>query len=291
SDLPLSQLTDLFPDLLSVVVGIVREGRLFIARSEDELLPGDLAYVVAAEGQVRRTLGLFGHDSPPPTRIVIAGAGNVARYVARQLAERDGQVRLKMVEIDAEQARAAAEALPHTVVLAGSALDARLLQEADIASADLLLALTNNDQVNMLAGVMAKRLGCKSNLVLINEPSHRLVADSLDIDSWINPRAVTISRVLQHIRRGRILAVHSIQDGLGEIIEAEAMETSPLVGPALREADLPEGIRIGAVVRNGKVQPPGGGLRIKAGDRVILLALSDAIRKVETLFRVSLDYF
>lgn len=288
---PLAQLTGLFPDLLSIVVGIVREGRLFVPHADDEILPGDLAYVIASDGQLQRTLSLFGHESPPVKRIVIAGSGNVARFVAREIEAREGQMRLKLIEVDAVRARAAADSLRHAVVLAGSALDSRLLQEADIDEADLMLALTNDDQVNMLTGVMAKRMGCKANLVLINDPSYHSLADSLDIDSWINPRSVTISRVLQHVRRGRILAVHSVENGGGEIIEAEALETSPLVGPTLREAELPDEIRIGTVIREGRILRPDGDMRIKAGDRVVIFALAEAIRKVEQLFRVSLDYF
>lgn len=288
---PLSQLSELFPDLVSVVVGIVREGKLFIPHSQDQLFAGDLAYVVAVEEQVLRTLALFGHDEPPASRIVIVGAGNVGLYAARKIEARQSHNRVKIIEMDRGRALAAAEKLRHAVVLVGSALDQKLLREADIADADLLLALTNNDQVNMLAGVMAKRLGCKSNLVLINDPGYHGFVESLDIDSWLNPRSVTISRVLQHIRRGRILAVYSVQEGGGEVIEAEALETSPLVGPQLRDADLPEGVRIGALIRNGEILRPNGSTRIRAKDRVVVFALADAIKKVEQLFRVSLDYF
>jgi trk system potassium uptake protein TrkA len=113
------------------------------------------------------------------------------------------------------------------------------------------LRLTNSDQVNVLTTVMAKKLGCKAGLVLLNNPAYHDITPTMGIDAYINPRNVTISRVLQHVRRGRIRAVHSIQRGAAEIIEAEALETSPLVGTPLRDIDLPTGMRFGAIYRDG----------------------------------------
>ncbi|MFN3766190.1 MAG: TrkA C-terminal domain-containing protein, partial [Aliihoeflea sp.] len=173
----------------------------------------------------------------------------------------------------------------------GSALDQKLLQEADIAEADLMVAVTNDDQVNILSSVLAKQLGCKSNLVLINNPTYHDFTDMLGIDAHVNPRTVTISRVLQHVRRGRIRAVHSIHRGAAEIIEAEALETSPLVGPELRELELPDGMRLGAIYRNGEVLKPSGTMRIKPKDRIVMFVMAKAVKQVEQLFRVSLEFF
>jgi trk system potassium uptake protein len=138
---------------------------------------------------------------------------------------------------------------------------------------------------------MAKRLGCKSNLALINNPTYLDITKSIGIDATVNPGTVTVSRILQHVRRGRIRAVHSIQRGAAEIIEAEALETSPLVGPFLRELDLPDGMRIGAIYRDGEVIKPSGSLRIKPKDRVVIFALAHAVKQVEQMFRVSLEFF
>jgi trk system potassium uptake protein TrkA len=288
---PLSQLTELFPDLPSTVVGISRNERLFIPHSADQLFAGDLAYVVTTKDQVRRTLGLFGHDETEAARIVIAGGGNIGLHVARTMEGRQTRARVKIIESAPERAVAVADELRRTVVLQGSALDQKLLLEADIQDADLMVALTNNDQVNILASTMAKRLGCKSNLALINNPAFHELSKTLGIDAYVNPRSVTISRVLQHVRRGRIRAVHSVQKGAAEIVEAEALETSPLVGTALRELDLPNGMRIGAVYREGEVLKPSGSLRIKPKDRVVIFALALAVKQVEQMFRVSLEFF
>ncbi|MCV0396860.1 MAG: Trk system potassium transporter TrkA [Rhizobiaceae bacterium] len=288
---PLQQLSELFPDLPSTVVGISREGHLYIPHSGDQLNAGDLAYVVTTKSQVRRTLGLFGHEEKEASRIVIAGGGNIGLYVSRTIEEKQASTRVKIIEDSRERAIVIADRLRRTVVLHGSALDQRLLAEADIQDADLMLALTNNDQVNILSSVMAKRLGCKSNLALINNPTYHDFAKTLGIDAHVNPRTVTISRVLQHVRRGRIRAVHSIHKGAAEIIEAEALETSPLVGPALRDLSLPDGIRIGAVYRDGQVLKPSGEMKIRAKDRVVIFALGKAVKQVEQMFRVSLEFF
>ncbi|MDH6234682.1 trk system potassium uptake protein TrkA [Mesorhizobium soli] len=288
---PLAQLSELFPDLPSTVVGITRGGTLFIPHSADQLEPGDLAHVVTAKEQVHRTLGLFGHEEQEATRIVIAGGGNIGLYVAKTIEQRQSRTKIKIVESVRERAVTIADQLRRTVVLNGSALDQKLLMEADIQDADLMVTLTNNDQVNILSSVMAKRLGCKANLVLINNPAYQDLTESLDIDAYVNPSSVTISRVLQHVRRGRIRAVHSVQRGAAEIIEAEALETSPLVGSNLSDLDLPDGMRIGAIYRDGQVIKPNGQSRIKPKDRVVIFALAHAVRHVEQMFRVSLEFF
>ncbi|MAY61118.1 MAG: Trk system potassium transporter TrkA [Rhizobiales bacterium] len=288
---PLDQLSELFPDLNATVVGVWRHEKLFVPHSTDQLETGDLAYVVCQRDAVRRTLGLFGHEEQEAARIVIAGGGNIGFYVAHAIEERQSRTRLKIIENNRTRAVSIADSLKRTVVINGSSLDQEILVEADVPDADLIVALTNDDQVNILTSVMAKRLGCQANMALINNPSYHDFTRTLGIDAHINPREVTISRILQHVRRGRIRAVHSVQKGAAEIIEAEAMETSPLVGKPLRDLDLPDGVRIGAVYREKTVIRPDGDTRIKAKDRVVMFATLDAVRHVEQMFRVSLEFF
>ena len=288
---PLNQLSDLFPDLAATVVGVWRAEKLFIPHSSDQLLAGDLVYVVSRNDQVRRTLSLFGHEETEARRIVIAGGGNIGHFVASELERRGTRANVKILEASRARAVEIADTLRRTIVLHGSALDQQIMQEADIQDAELMVALTNDDQVNILSAVMAKRLGCQSTMSLINDLGYQSFTATLGIDAQINPRAVTISRVLQHMRRGRIRQVYSVQKGQAEILEAEALETSPLVAGPLREIELPGNIRIGAIYRDGKVLKPDGGFRIKAHDRVVIFAESSAVKKVEQLFRVSLQFF
>ena len=290
-DTPLAQLTELFPDLQAVVVGISRDGTLFVPRSSDSMAVGDQVYVVAEAGQVKRVLGIFGHEEQVANRVVIAGGGNIGMFVAATLEARGAAAKVKIIETNRERAIAIADQLKRTVVLNGSALDQDILTEADIQDTDTMVALSNEDEVNIIACVMAKRLGCRSTMALINNRAYPTFTDMLGIDATVNPRSVTVSKILQHVRRGRIRGVHSIENGKAEVIEAEALETSPLVGKPLRELNLPDDIRIGAVYRDGKVIVPDGGTQIAARDRVIIFATAEHVHEVEHMFRVSLEFF
>ena len=255
------------------------------------MLVGDRVYVVCESSQVRRTLGIFGHEEPEAHRVVIAGGGNIGLYVARSLEARGSRAKIKIIEASRERAISIADQLRRTVVLHGSSLDQEILREADIQDADTLVALTNDDEVNILTCVMAKRLGCRSNMALLNNRSYPALAGTLGIDATVNPRGVTISKILQHVRRGRIRGVHTIENGLAEVIEGEALETSPLVGKPLRDLDLPDGIRIGAIYRGEQVVIPDGSTQILPKDRVIIFVTADRVRQVEQMFRVSLEFF
>ncbi len=290
-DTPLGQLSELFPDLSAVVVGIWRAGRLFVPHSSDAMMAGDLAYVIVRSDRVRRTLNIFGHEEPTASRILIGGGGNIGLYVASELEKRQTQARIKIVDNSRDRAIAVADELTRTVVLHGSILDQQILLEADIEHCDLMVALTNDDQVNILSSVMAKRLGAKSNMTLLNNTSYYEFTKTLGIDAHLNPRSVTISKILQHVRRGRIRGVHSVQNGAAEVIEAEALETSTMVGTPLRELDLPDGIRIGAVYRDKEIIMPNGDTVVKAKDRIVVFATSERVSQVEQMFRVSLEFF
>ncbi|PTW60250.1 trk system potassium uptake protein TrkA [Breoghania corrubedonensis] len=290
-DTPLRQLTELFSDLGAVVVGVLRGNHLFVPKSADSMLEGDLVYVVAKRDHVRRTLAIFGHEEPEANRVVIAGGGNIGLYVARNMEQRQSRAKIKIVESSRDRAIQIADDLKRTVILHGSALDQEILREADIQEADTMVALTNDDEVNILSCVMAKKLGCRRNLSLLNNTSYPAFAHALGIDAFINPRAVTISKILQHVRRGRIRGVHSLQNGQAEVIEAEALETSPLVGRPLSAVDLPDGIRVGAIYRDNTVITPSGRTQIEANDRVVIFATAERVRQVEQMFRVSLEFF
>ncbi len=287
----LSQLTGLFPDLKAVVCGIVRDQMLFVPKSDDQMLPGDRVYVVTDQTQAARTLALFGHEERPANRVLIGGGGTIGMYVARKLEERDSTIKVTIIEADIKRAEDVANRLTNVVVLSGSALDASLLQEAEIGRTETYIALTNDDKVNVLSAMLAKQHGAGSTACLVSNLDARPLISPLGIDAYIDPRSVTVSSILQHVRRGRIRGVHGVEGGDGEVVEAEALETSPMIGKPLREADLPEGIRIGAVVRDDQVIIPTGDTEIRPKDRVVMFALRDKIEEIQHLFRVSIEYF
>jgi trk system potassium uptake protein TrkA len=290
-DTPLRQLTELFPDLNATVVGIVRDETMFVPHSSDQMMAGDTVYVMTQTERVKRTLTIFGKEEELGGRIVIAGGGNIGFYVARNLEQRSSRIKAKLLEINHGRAVNVAERLDRTVVLNGSAIDETILKEADIGNADTIVALTNDDKINILSCVMAKKLGCHRSMCLLNDAGLPALTRTIGIDAHVNPRAVTVSRILQHVRRGRIRNVHTIQNGIAEAIEAEALETSPLVGRPLRDLDLPDGIRIGAIVHRGEVLTPVGESQISPGDRFVIFAMADQVARVEQMARVSLEFF
>lgn len=288
---PLRQLTSLFPDLHIVVVGIVRESRPFVPTGDDSMLPGDEVYFVAETSHVRRAMALFGHDEAAQRRVVILGGGNIGLFLAQELEQGDLAMTAKVIEQDKDRAETIAERLNRTVVLNGDALDPEILDEANIRAAESVIAVTNDDETNILASLLAKRGGCARSVTLINKTTYSPLVSSLGIDVVVSPRAITVSTILQQVRRGRIRSVHSLREGFGELIEAEALETSSIVNKPLREARLPDGVIIGALVRDSQVITPRADTVPRAGDRVILLSTTAAIKSVEKMFSVRLEYF
>ena len=288
---PLRQLTELFPDLAAIVTGISRDGRMIVPKPSDQLMAGDNIYFIADREHVPRTLDIFGHEEVEARRVIILGGGNIGLYLARQLEASRQKVNVKIIEQNKARAEFVADQLDRTVVLNGDGLNRDILIEAGAHEAETIVALTDRDQVNILASVLAKKEGCERALCLVNDRSYTSLSEGLNIDAFIDPRATTVSTILRHVRRGRIRDLQSIENGEAEVIEAEALETSTLVGKPLREAELPDGIIIGSIVREGEVIVPRGSTVVQTKDRVILFAEKDMVKEVERMFRVSLEYF
>ena len=288
---PLRQLTDLFSTLRAIVVGLRREGRLFAPSAEDQIFAGDDCYVLSDTADMSRTLEIFGKPVPKQNRIVIIGAGNVGLGVARALEARADRVRVKVIERDRAQAERAADSLQRTIVLHGDGLEAALLDEAGIPSADAVLVVTDDDKTNLLAAVRAKEMGCKMAICLVNDPTLIPLMGPLAIDAYINPRATTVSSILRHIRHGRVRWVYSLGDAEAEIIEAQVLGTSPLAGQRVRDIAFPEGVLVGGLLKQGQLVQPTGATRIDEGDVIVLFALTADVPEVERLLQVSIDFF
>jgi len=288
---PLRQITQLFPDLKVTIVGVERDGKVILPEAEMEMLVGDNVYFVVAVDNQERTLASFGHEETEARRIVIFGGGNIGMFLAEQLEEHETRLNVKLIELDPVRAEECAKRLTKTMVLCGDVLDGAVMEEANIAMTETVIAVTNDDEINILSSLLAKREGAKRVISLINKGEYGTLIGSLGIDVVVDPRNITVSNIIQHVRRGRIHSVHTLGEGFGELIEAEALETSPMVGMPLRDAKLPDGLVIGAVVRGEKVINPRGNTVINTGDRVVMFAASDVISKVEKMFSVQLEYF
>jgi trk system potassium uptake protein TrkA len=288
---PLRQLTQLFPDLNIIVVGIVRDNIPIIPTADDYMLPGDEVYLIVDSQHVVRTMAAFGHEEAEANRVVIFGGGNIGASLASQIETNYPSVNLKVIEDNKPRAELVARSLKRSVVLQGSVLDMEILEEANISATETIVAVTNDDETNIMASLLAKRMGGGRAITLINRETYMPLTPSLGIDVVVSPQNITVSSILQHVRRGRIHSAHTIGDGFGEIIEAEAIETTSLVGIPLKDTDLPDNVLVGAIVRADDVLVPRGDTIIQTNDRVILFAAADAVREVEKIFSVSLEYF
>ena len=290
-DTPLSQLTELFPDLAIRVMCIRRSEKTIVPTAEDQMLVGDDVYVVTDINHRERALSAFGHEETGARRVVIVGGGNVGLFVSSELEEQGTNIYAKVIEESQERAEHIAGMLEKTVVLCGDVLDADILNEANVGSADAVIAVANDDEVNILSSLLAKKAGCERAITLVNNPVYQPLVTSLGIDIHIDPRATTVSTILQHVRRGRIRSLHSLPAMGAEVMEIEALETSHVVGKSVRDLDLPAGVLFGAVIRDEEVIVPRGDTVLQQCDRVIVFSLVDQIKKVEQMFSVQLGYF
>ena len=288
---PLRQLTELFPALNIVVCGIQRGGVMRVAGGDDQMLPGDEAYFVADRDHLVRSLAVFGYEEKEARRVVIVGGGNVGLFLARELERRQKKVAYKIIEADKKRAEFIADQLEHGIVLCGDGLSQDILREANVQQTEAFIAVTNDDEVNMLSALLAKKEGVGRTVVLVNNLTYGPLMGSLGVDVFINPRSITVSTILQHVRRGKIRGLYTLPDGSAEMIEAEALATSELINVPLKDLHLPDGILIGAIVRGAEVMMPRPDSVIKAHDRVILFVLRDMIHTVEEMFAVRLEFF
>lgn len=281
-----------FSGISAAILGIARSGHFIIPTEKEQLLAGDEVYFVADAQHVQRVMELFGYEEREARRVIIIGGGNIGLFLAQKLEEENEYLRLKVIELDKERAEYAAERLISATVINGSALSHEILNEVNIQDTETIIALTNDDEVNILSSLLAKQLGCKRAITLINNSaSYASLVTSLGIDVAVQPKEITVSSILQHIRRGRIRSVHTICDGLAEIVEAEASEASPMVGKTVRDMGLPHGIAIGAILRGDKVLIPDQDTVFRVGDHIIILSLAGLVKKVEGIFSVKFEYF
>ena len=293
-DIKLNELTKKFPKLNSNIMGVIRDEKFVLLKKTDVMLKEDKAYVVINASQMNETLAAFGHTEKISNKILIIGGGNIGFNLAKNLEESFDSARVKIIEKDKERAELIASQLNNTIVINGDALDEEVLLEANLEEVQTVLALTNDDEDNLMISVLVEKfakdndeLSDKRTMALINKPNYSLLQSSLKIDDFIDPRMNTVSSILKHIHKGTIENAYSILNGEYEIIEAEIIETSELINKELKNSNLPDEIRIGAVLRGEEVIIPRSNFVFKKEDIVVLLANKDFLHVVENMFRIS----
>jgi trk system potassium uptake protein TrkA len=281
----LREIREHIPSTEARIVAIYRQSGAVRPDGETVIEDGDEVFFLAGRDYIRRVMTEMRKDESPMRRIVIAGGGNIGLRLARAL-EKTSQV--KLIERDATRARRVAELLENTIVLHGDAADEELLIEENIDSTDVFAALTNSEEANILSAMLAKRLGAHKVMALINKPSYAELMESGSIDIAISPQTITIGSLLEHVRRGDVVKVHSLRRGSAEALEAivhGTEATSRVVGRRVEELKLPEGASIGAIVRGDEVIMCHHDTVVQADDHVILfLADRRHVDAIERLF-------
>ena len=265
------------------LMGVVHKNKLHLPNAERTLQVGDEIFFVAHSDDVNRCMALFGHDEKEARRVLVLGAGNIGLTVAKRLSEEDNGTRVKIIELDPKRAEHIAMELEGLTVLQGSGLSQSVLSDANINMVETVIAVTNDDKVNVISSLLAKRLGAQRAITLVNSTSYEPLLDNLGIDVTVNPRETTVSTILQHIRRGKVRGVHAIHDGVAEVLEVEAIKGSPIIGKTIKMIELPSDALIGAFVHKNEVILPDSEQAIQENDRVIVLSMTKSVRKVEEL--------
>ncbi|MDC1247999.1 MAG: Trk system potassium transporter TrkA [Candidatus Pelagibacter bacterium] len=293
-NIKLNDLTKKFPKLDANIMGVVRDDKFIILKKTDKIIKGDKAYVVINASQMKETLIAFGHNEKISNKILIIGGGNIGFNLAKNLEESFDSARVKIIEKNKERAEFIASELNNTIVINGDALDEEVLMEANLEEVQTVLALTNDDEDNLMVSVLVEKftndksdINEKRTMALINKPNYALLQSSLKIDDFIDPRMNTVSSILKHVHKGTVENAYSILNGEYEVIEAEIIESSELVNKELKNANLPDEIRIGAVLREKEVIIPRSNFIFKKEDIIVLLAKKDFLHVVENMFRIS----
>lgn len=288
----LSYLATHMPRIETRVAAIFRKDRPIIPQGDTVIEDGDEVFFIAGTDHIRSVMSELQPLEKPYKRIFICGGGNIGQRLAHTL---ENRYQVKLLERDRERCVMLSESLRKTVVLEGNAANKDILLEENIENTDVFCAVTNDDEANIMASLLAKRLGARKVLTLINNPDYVDLIQGGDIDVAISPQQTTIGSLLTHVRRGDVVNVYSLRRGAAEAIEAIAHgdhRSSKVVGKRLDEIALPEGTTIGAIVRHNEVLIAHDHLRVQPDDHVILFLVDKSrIRDVERLFQVGLTFF
>ena len=285
----LKELRELKPADKILVAAIARNHEILIPSGQDVIEAGDILYVVSEPDKTEAVMTFFSESPQKVKRVIIYGGSNIGYLTAKELEKKS--INIKLIESNKLKCMELAKALNKAVVFHGEGTDRELLEEENIKDCDVFLALSEDEEENILAALLAKKLGAKNVMVVTNKQYYISLVTTIGIDVVISPRQLAASMILQHVRQGRVFSVSSIGEEAAEVIEVEALETSDIVNRPLKEINFPKGAIIGAVVRDDKIIIPSGDDIILHKDRVIIFSLKKAVPLVEKALMVKLEYF
>ena len=285
----LAEIPDKITHIRLLIAAVVREEELIIPRGDDYLMPGDLVYFISEKDKLQETLAVFDKYQKPFQRALIVGGGNIGFRLAKSLEE--NSIYCKIIENNPDRCAEIAEGLNRTVVLCGDGSDQVLLAEENIKDIEVVVTLTNNEETNILASLLAKRMGAKKSIAKISKFSYFPLMKAIGIEQVVSTRLSAINTILRHIRRGKVLSDLSIKGEQAEIMEALALERSKIVDIPLKQISFPKGAIVAGIIRKDDIIIPTGDSVIRPGNRVIIFARRRAIPKVEKLLSVKPEYF
>lgn len=283
----------LLPSLLSqfdiTLLTISRGDRVFFPGENDQILADDDLYFAVHADNVKNAMEAFGYYERSNRNFLIVGGGNIGYTFASEL-ENNPDITVKIIERDRDRAEYVARKLKNTEVFKGDALDNEILAGANVAQCESIISVTNDDKVNILSALLAKQSGVNRAVALLNNMHYSSLVTSLGVDAVVSPRTITVSTILQHVRQGRVQSVYTLGDGYAEIVEAEARETSHIIGLSVDDITIRGSVIVCALLRDGIVYLLPHKMIISVNDQLVILSKSDAVKKVERLFSIRPSY-
>ena len=276
-------------DLRASILGINRGDNLFIPKKTDVLMNGDLVFILSDKGHVKRTMSAFGLNEKPIKKILIIGGGNIGFNLAKDIELFHNDISVCLIESNNERAKYIADQLNNTLVLNGDGLDQNILDEANIKDADMILALTNDDETNIIISAVARKNNCES-LILVNNSEYNKLKDVLGINQVIDPRKITVSKILKHVHRGRIESVYSIGNNQAELIHAQVLKSSKLINKSIKDSNLPIGMRIGLIKKQNQIIIPNKDTIMEENDQILFFCMTEDLKNAEELFKIREAY-
>ena len=284
------ELSKKFQNTLSNILLVIRNEEKFVVNSKTTLKKNDIVYFVVDNDDFIEVMKAFGHEETEAQKIVIIGGGNIGYSLAKKIDEEDKNITTHLIESDKKRAEFLASNLESVSITNGDALENEILDEVNISEAGNFIAVTNDDEVNILSSLLAKRAGAQSCMTLINNSSYGSLLNNIGIDITIDPKLVTISKILEKVRSGRIMNDYTIADGFGEVIEAEILPNSAFTNKKLSEMNLSKNIRVGAILRDKKIIIPNSETIFKENDDVVFFSETTSVKKLEKLLSIRQQY-
>lgn len=272
-----------------LIAAIIRNNEVIVPRGSDKVEQNDLIYFVCETQKLEKTLTLFGKKVQPIQKAFIIGGGRIGERLAKTL-EKDS-IKTKIIESNIDRCHYLSEQMDKTVILHGDGSDQKLFLEENIGRTDIVISVTGDDETNILVSLLAKNMGVQDTITRIGKSSYFPLLATIGIEKIVSPRRSAVSSILQDIRKGKVLSDISIFGDRGEFIEAIALETSDITDKPLKKLSFPKGAILVCIIRDGRIIIPTGDSVINPGDRIILFAVKHAVKKLEQLLTVKLDFF